>query len=459
MIFEKILNYHYLNKNYKKVPITLNFLKFLFYIFPAFIFASSGYLNAYIFFFVSYSLFFFYLNKIKINITILDYLIILFFISCTISSLLNFNQIEKFNIGGKEFNLEISAFTKSIFNFRFLLLFIMIKNILDKKLINIKVLSVISLICTVLLSFDIFLQHLNGFDIFNNTPFDGRYNGFFEHEAIAGGYLQKFFLISIILFFVLKKNFFFQFIMIIFFINILGLGILLSLDRMPYLIFFFSTFILLLILKNYRIQLFISLILTIFLFQNFFNNYNIVKNRYLSLAGELELVKITKFFKKNISEESTSPKKNSKENDNLRGDYLKIYNASFQVFLKNPFFGTGLKSFLYECKKLQNNNKDKSFTCSTHPHNIYLEILVNQGILGLLLFLSFIVILINNNYLKIIFSQITIKNKILSIFFFTILISELIPLRSYGSIFQTVNGSIFWFFLSIISSRIHTTNK
>ena len=441
------------------MSVTSNLLKFFFYIFPAIFFTTSAYLNAYIFFFIAYSLFFFYFNKIKINITILDFFIILFFLSCTLSSFLNFDQIGKFNIAGQEFNLEISSFIKSIFNFRFVLLYIIVKNILDKHLVNFKVLSVISLICTVLLSIDIFLQHLNGLDIFNNAPFDGRYNGFFEHEAIAGGYIQKFSLISFFFLFILKKNFFYKFFIIIFFINILGLGTLLTLDRMPYLIFFFSTFILLIILKYCRIHLFVSLILIIFLFLIFFNNYKIVKNRYLSLAGELELVKITKLFQKNISDKSASPENISKEDDNLKGDYLKIYNASLYIFLENPFFGTGLKSFLYECKKLQNNNNDKSFTCSTHPHNIYLEILINQGILGLLLFLLFIFILINNNYSKIIFSQVTIEKKILSVFFFTILISELIPIRSYGSIFSTVNGSAFWFLLSIISSKIHLPKK
>ena len=391
---------------------TSNFLKFLFYTFPAFMFTSSGYLNVYIFFFIIYSLFFFYLNKIKINIIMLDYLIILFFLSCTVSSLLNLDQIEKFNIGGKEFNLEISAFTKSIFNFRFFLLYIIVRNIIDKQLVNIKLLSVISLICTVLLSLDIFLQHLIGFDIFGNKPFSGRYNGFFEHEAIAGSYLQKFFLMSIICLFLLKKNLN-QFFIIIFFINILGLGILLSLDRMPYLIFFFSIIILLITLKNYRIQLFISLFFIIFVFQIFFINYNVVKNRYLSLVGELELVKITNLFKSSIPKSLISSNNIDKNDDNLKGDYLKIYYAAFHVFLENPFLGTGLKSFLNECKKLQNND-NKNFTCSTHPHNIYLEIIVNQGIVGLFLFLLFIVILINKNYLKLVFfSKITLKIKIL----------------------------------------------
>ena len=193
-----------------------------------------------------------------------------------------------------------------------------------------------------------------------------------------------------------------------------------------------------------------SLILTIFLFQFFFNNYNIVKNRYLSLARELELLKIAKLFKKNISEKSALPKNISKEDDNLKGDYLKIYNASLQIFLGNPFLGTGLKSFLYECKKLQNNNA-KNFTCSTHPHNIYLEVIVTQGLLGLTIFIFFITLLISN-----IIKTLSIKKnkneRIIILILFTILISELWPLRTYGSIFQSVNGTIFWFLISLISS-------
>jgi O-antigen ligase len=417
-------------------------------------FASSGYINAYIFFFIIYSFFFFYYNKIKINVIILDYLIILFFLTCVVSSLLNLNEIKNFNLGVKEFNLEISAFTKSIFNFRFFFLYIFVRNVIDKKLVNIKVLSIISLICSVLLSLDIFLQHLVGFDIFNNPPFDGRFNGFFEHEAIAGSYLQKFFLLSIISIFILKKNLK-SFFLIIFFINVFGLGILLSLDRMPYLIFLFSIFVLIIMFNNYRIKLFIILILAIFIFQLFFSNYSIIKNRYLSLAGELELDRIAKLFINNSSKSSISIIKNNKDDDNLKGDYLKIYKAAYNVFLESPFLGKGLKSFSYECKKLRNKNIHINLTCSTHPHNIYLEILVYQGVLGLLLFLLFIIILISKNYSNTIFLKIAIEKKILSILFFTILISELIPIRSYGSIFQTVNGSIFWFMLSIISSKIH----
>ena len=439
------------------MPFQLNILKFLFYIFPIFIFSASGYLNAYIFIFILYCFFFIYFKKLKFSLIILDYIIILFFFSCVISSLLNSNQIENFNIGGKQFNFKISVFIKSIFNFRFVLLYIIVRNIINNQLISIKILSIISLICCIFLSLNIILQHLIGFDLFGNPPFEGRYNGLFEHEAIAGGYIQKFFLISLFSFFCLKIRNFTQFLLIIIFINILGLGILLSLDRMPYIIFIFSIIILLVLLKKYRLELLISLILVTLIFQIFFNNYQIVKNRYHGLAAELELSKIIKLFSNSFSKLNIS--KNKSDDDyNLKASYLGIYDSAYQVFLERPFLGSGVKSFSYRCNILKINS-NKNLTCSTHPHNIYLEILINQGIIGFILFLLFIIILIKKNYVEIILSKITENDQLQVIFFFSILIAELVPIRSYGSIFQTVNGSIFWFFLAILSSRIHIPKK
>ena len=73
-----------------------------------------------------------------------------------------------------------------------------------------------------------------------------------------------------------------------------------------------------------------------------------------------------------------------------------------------------------------------------------------MGLLGFIIFLIFILNIIIN------LLQFTHSNdenkKIMSNLFIIMLLCELIPLRSYGSIFQTVNGSMFWFLLAIISS-------
>ena len=48
------------------------------------------------------------------------------------------------------------------------------------------------------------------------------------------------------------------------------------------------------------------------------------------------------------------------------------------------------------------------------------------------------------------------NNKILNTCLLIMFVVEMWPLRSYGSIFQTVNGSLFWFLISISSSNLLT---
>jgi hypothetical protein len=45
-----------------------------------------------------------------------------------------------------------------------------------------------------------------------------------------------------------------------------------------------------------------------------------------------------------------------------------------------------------------------------------------------------------------------INKKNLVILSLILIISELLPLRSYGSILQTVNGSMFWYIIAIASA-------
>ena len=90
--------------------------------------------------------------------------------------------------------------------------------------------------------------------------------------------------------------------------------------------------------------------------------------------------------------------------------------------------------------------------CSTHPHNIYLEIVVTHGVLGLIIFLTFLTTTFYNIKKKI-FTYNNNYYYIINTLFLTVLISELFPLRSYGSIFQTVNGTMFWFILALINSK------
>jgi hypothetical protein len=237
-----------------------------------------------------------------------------------------------------------------------------------------------------------------------------------------------------------------KFIFLTIFINILGIGILLSLDRMPFLIYLFSLVILIILLKKYRLLFISNLFVILLIFILLFKNYEPIKNRYYSLNNEINFSKIIFFLKKENNQNTEANIKNKKV---LIGDYSKIYKSVYYLWLEKPIIGSGVKSFQINCNKLSIIEKD--LTCSTHPHNVYFEILINQGLLGFLIFILLTILLINN-FRKILFIQKYENEKIINIIFFAILIAELWPLRSYGSIFQTVNGTLFWFLISLVSS-------
>jgi hypothetical protein len=94
---------------------------------------------------------------------------------------------------------------KSILDIRFGLLYFIIRNLFYHKIINFIPIIIITCICTVFLSFDIFIQHIYGQDLFGYKPWFERYAGIFNDEAIAGSYIQKFAFISVPIILLMKK--------------------------------------------------------------------------------------------------------------------------------------------------------------------------------------------------------------------------------------------------------------
>ena len=232
--------------NIKKYKFDQNFLiKILFSIFPLIMLMPSGYINLYLVFFIIYSYTFLFINKIKIKIFFIDYLIFIFLISAIISTILGYS------------NSNYIIIAKSFANIRFALLFLLIRNLFYYKIIKINTLLITSLICVIFLSFDIFLQFTYGKDILGYPPINDRYAGTFGDEAIAGSYLQKFSIFAILATFFLKyKKIQNNKILIISIVCILGAGILMSLDRIPFFIFILLLFCLLILLKNFRVVFF-----------------------------------------------------------------------------------------------------------------------------------------------------------------------------------------------------------
>jgi len=389
-------------------------------------------------------------KKIKIKIDILDKILFIFFILIITSSLQE-------NILNQTFKSteNIIKLTKDVALIRFFFIYLLIKNIFNYDLVNAKNFFKWCFFASIFLSLNIFLMHLIGYDLFLNTiNLHDRYSSVFGDRSIAGSYILNFFFFALIFFnFIKKKNIiFFE----SFFVFLIGLAILLTLDRSPFILYILSIILIGILSLKKKPLFFLSVIISILIYLIVIINYDKVLQRYEKLVNkEFDNYKII-----------TSKAFNSSAPTSIGYySYGFILKDTYNIVLFEKFIlGSGSKSFYERCKKYRLNSSNESWAaaCPAHAHNLYGEIIISGGLIGLLFFLTFIILKILNLLKKIIF----IKNKNIyyniCLILFISLIIELIPLRSYGNVFNTYNGFFLFFKLSIIFAlitKIHKLNK
>tara|TARA_B100000674_G_C37453688_1_gene739450 strand:- start:18 stop:530 length:513 start_codon:yes stop_codon:yes gene_type:complete len=119
-----------------------------------------------------------------------------------------------------------------------------------------------------------------------------------------------------------------------------------------------------------------------------------------------------------------------------------VYKTALKIYKDNYIFGIGPKNFREFCKE----DKYKTFTdqdhsidgCQSHPHNFYLQLLLESGPLGLLpvllLFLSIVYY-----YIRDLYSSLINKRKLLNdnfVIFSSSIVINLWPLIPTGNFFN-----------------------
>ncbi len=285
-------------------------------------------------------------------------------------------------------NFNIDSLKISFFYFRYGIFVVAIVSLLEVNDKFIKYFFYVIFICFVALIFDGFYEYF-----FEETS--DRVSSFFNDEKILGSYLSRlwpiFFGLSIFVFKREKKLFP---IFIIAFILSEAL-IFLSGDRTAFFYINLSAIFVILFSKN------------------------LIKLRLYTLLSSILLISIIslinptakeRVFDLTVSQMNLTSQKSSEVSSQDESIYVfskahtHHYITAYKMFLDNIVLGVGIKNFRNFCSNKKYEVSELS--CSTHPHNTYIQILAETGIVG---FLFLIIILFY--FLKYIFRHLFLKFK------------------------------------------------
>jgi len=105
--------------------------------------------------------------------------------------------------------------------------------------------------------------------------------------------------------------------------------------------------------------------------------------------------------------------------------------TAYNIFKSNIFIGTGPKSFRKICHKPEYNYNEQS--CTTHPHNTFLQLLAEVGLIGTLIPLFFLFVIVKKLFMN--FCGI-VKIKKYEVYFLLSFLISLFPFIPSGNFFS-----------------------
>lgn len=333
-------------------------------------------------------------------------------------------------------NYLILSFSSAIFYIRFIFFILFIKYYASKFSFTQKYYLFILTLVIIFVSLDSMIQSYYGIDLLGNRMaeknqirLDGPFGG---HEWIVGSFISTYFAICIAYLYSLKVNYtktknliiILSFILFYFVTFISG-------ERMAFIMMNFIIFIFLFTNKKYIFNFVIILTLICPIILISFNSNNTFFDRFLSFFNVIGI---------SINGENLD--------DNFwDSHYGSHYLTTIEIFKKNPIIGSGPKSFREECKKKEYskiNSKLASSRCSTHPHNFYLQILSEIGLIGFALFLFFNFYILKN------FFKYYEKNNFIFLSIYLSIFAFLWPIKSTGNILNNRYALFFYYLIMLM---------
>lgn len=267
------------------------------------------------------------------------------------------------------------SFNSSLFYFRFIFFIMALWFIVDNQKQFLFYFTYSGCFALTFVCLDAIFQYFYGYNFFFiETQHSLRISGIFGSELILGSYVSRLFPIFFGLFLFIsnpiskKQITFISFLMIISEITVFISGERVALFNVV--VFIVGIIIFINEFRSYRI---VAVIISLFLIMYLFNTNPMHKTRLidrtLSQMGFNEVKNLNIFSERHQAH----------------------YISAIKMFIDKPIYGQGPNMFRHKCdhKKFKYKN-----SCSTHPHQTYLELLSELGLLGFIPFFSIFIFLV-----------------------------------------------------------------
>lgn len=381
---------------------SINLLSYLVYLLPLTLIIGQAAVSINVFLISVIYLIFIINRKVKLDYNFLIILFIIFYITALFSATVS--------------DYKFYSFQHASLFIRFFLLSLAIYFILSQlNHASKKLLYIFFFISLAVITIAI-LQYIFNLTIFSEKFIMGqstRLSGIFGKENILGSYLFRIYPILLSLFFINYKknnNILTFFLILIFFFNFFI--IIISGERTSLIVFILTNLMIIFFLKkNYIFKFNIFLIIFIFPFL------------ILSLNPKIKYRVVDYTFE----QISFNP-------PYIIDDvYIDLFSTSLEIFNDNKIFGSGPNTFRKKCAEVK---YIKKHSCSTSPHNFYLQVLTETGIIGFAIISLFYFYFITN-LLKTIFKKNANQNTLNAYILINIsILINFFPLMQTGSFFS-----------------------
>lgn len=339
---------------------------------------------------------------------------------------------------------------KQIFFFRFGLFVVAVTYTINLNKNFLKDFSFYLSFVILVLIVDGYFQYFTGENLLGLEIQNQRISSLFGEEKVLGTFLVRMTILLIgIKIFLNEKNFKYH---IVFFLLTTDILIFLSGDRAPFFLLNISAIYLIIMCKDLKLLRSIILFTSIIIILAISFSDNQIKDRVFTKTFEDFGL---------LDSKPTYTIENNRSNFIMSPQHENYYTVAYRIFRDKPYFGSGTSSFKYLCN--EDKYKIDQYSCSSHPHNIYLELLSETGVVGFGFIFSLLLCLIyfslKHLYLKFFYKQIIFKDY--EICYLACFLINLWPLTPTGSFFNNWLSILYFlplgFFISSKIKKNHLT--